>query len=90
MSFNFLATFIKDGSVVRLVGWLVLVFNATFNNISVISWRSVLLVEETGVLEENHRPGARHWQTLSHNIVHLALIEIQIHNIGGDRHWLHR
>jgi hypothetical protein len=27
-----------------------------FNNISVISWRSVLLVEETGVLGENHRP----------------------------------
>ena len=26
-----------------------MVFNATFNNISVISWRSVLLVEETGV-----------------------------------------
>ena len=24
-------------------------FNATFNNISVISWRSVFLVEETGV-----------------------------------------
>jgi hypothetical protein len=24
-----------------------MVFNATFNNISVISWRSVLLVEET-------------------------------------------
>jgi len=29
--------------------------NAIFNNISVISWRSVLLVEETG---ENHRPAA--------------------------------
>ena len=29
------------------------VFNATFNNISAISWRSVLLVEETGVLEKN-------------------------------------
>jgi hypothetical protein len=29
--------------------------NATFNNISVISWRSVVLVEETGVLGENHR-----------------------------------
>jgi hypothetical protein len=27
-----------------------MVFNATFNNISVISWLSVLLVEETGVL----------------------------------------
>ena len=28
---------------------LVLVFNATFNNISVILWRLVLLVEGTGV-----------------------------------------
>jgi hypothetical protein len=32
----------------RLVGFIV--FNATFNNISVISWRSVLLVEENGNL----------------------------------------
>ena len=32
----------------------VMVFNATFNNISVILWRSVLLVEETGVPRENH------------------------------------
>jgi len=32
----------------------VTMFNATFNNISVISWRSVLLVEETGVPGENH------------------------------------
>ena len=31
-----------------------MVFNATFNNISVISWRSVLLVEETGGPGENH------------------------------------
>jgi hypothetical protein len=34
-------------------GWF-LVFNATFNNISVISWQSVLLVEETGVHGGNH------------------------------------
>jgi len=54
-----------------------MVFNATFNNISVISWRSVLLVEETGGPGENHRPAASHWQTLSHNVVHLALIEIR-------------
>jgi hypothetical protein len=33
---------------------LVMVFNATFNNISVISWLSVLLVEETGVAGENY------------------------------------
>jgi hypothetical protein len=31
-----------------------MVFNVTFNNISVISWRSVLLMEETGVPGENH------------------------------------
>jgi hypothetical protein len=34
-----------------------LVFNAIFNNISAMSWRSVLLVKETGVTEENHQPG---------------------------------
>ena len=39
-------------------------FNATFNNISVISWRSALLVEETGVPGENHRPVSSHWQVL--------------------------
>jgi hypothetical protein len=31
-----------------------MVFNATFNNISVISWHSVLLVEETEVPGENY------------------------------------
>jgi len=46
-----------------------MVFNTTFNNISVISWRSVLLVEETGVLGETHQPVASRWQTLSHNVV---------------------
>jgi len=37
-----------------------------FNNISVISLRSDLLVEETRVPEENHRPAASHWNALSH------------------------
>ena len=45
-----------------------MVFNTTFNNMSVISWRSVLLVKETGVPGENHRPIASHLQTLSHNV----------------------
>jgi hypothetical protein len=45
------------------------VFNVTFNNISGISWRSVLLVEETGVPGENHRHVASHWQNISHNVV---------------------
>jgi hypothetical protein len=38
----------------------VMVFNATFNNISVISWQLVLLVNETRVPGENHRPTASH------------------------------
>ena len=38
-----------------------MVLNATFNNISAILWRSVLLVEETGVPGENHRPATSHW-----------------------------
>ena len=38
----------------------VMVFNATFNNISIISWRSDLLVEETGIPGENHRPVTSH------------------------------
>jgi hypothetical protein len=31
-------------------------FNATFNSISVISWQSVLLVEETGIPRETTDP----------------------------------
>ena len=38
----------------------VMVFNATFNNISVISCGSVLLMEETGVHIENYSPAPNH------------------------------
>jgi hypothetical protein len=37
-----------------------MVFNATFNNISVISWQTVLSVEKTGEPGENHRTTASH------------------------------
>ena len=50
-------------SLVIQVGLLfvcLMVFNATFNNISVISWRSIVLVEETGGPGENHRPITSH------------------------------
>ena len=65
-----------------------MVFNAIFNNMSVISWRSVLLVEETRVPGESHRPVGSHWQTLSHNVVSSTpqLRWIRTH-VSGDRHW---
>jgi hypothetical protein len=69
-----------------------MVFNATFNNISAISWQSVLLVEETRVPSENHWPVASQWQTLSHNVVWRtpSLSRIRTHNVSGDGHRLHR
>jgi hypothetical protein len=48
-----------------------MVFKANFNNISVTSWRSVLLVEETG---ENHRPDASHWQTFRSGAVLVVIV----------------
>ena len=56
-----------------------MVFNATFNNISVILWRSVLLVEETVVPWENHRSVASHFQQYFSYIVAVSFIG------GGNR-----
>jgi hypothetical protein len=63
-------------------GFKFMVFNATFNNISVISWWSVLLVGETGVPEENHRPVANHWQTLSHIVVSSLILRFTLRTIN--------
>ena len=49
-----------------------MVFNATFNNSSAIL--SVLLVEETGVLRENHRPAVNHNHDHDHVIYRILLI----------------
>ena len=56
--------------------------NATLNNVSVISWRSVLLMKDTRV--------SSRWPTLSHNAVSgtLRLNNIWTHNVSGDRQWL--
>ena len=45
-------------AILILVGFMV--FNAPFNNITVILWWFILLVEDTEVSEENHRPAVNH------------------------------
>ena len=65
-----------------------MIFNVTFNNISVILCRSVLLLEETGVPGENHPASLSHCQTLSHDVVSSAsrLSGIRTHNLSGIWH----
>jgi hypothetical protein len=62
-----LAKLEEFGGLVDVVGILFvcffMVFSITFNNISVILWWSVLLVEETREPGENHLPVASRRQT---------------------------
>ena len=67
-------------------------YTATFNNISVISWRSVLFLEKTGVPRENHKTGQWFFpgnlvsstnKTDLHNITEILLkVELKIINLN--------
>ena len=61
---------------------MAMAFQDTFNNISVISWQSVLLLEEPKYPEKTT-------DKLYHIMlyqVHLATNRIQTHNVSSDRH----
>jgi cytochrome b561 len=57
--------------------------DATFNNISVMSWRSVLLVEETAVLYPKKTTDLLQ---ISDKLYHIMLYIVHLGNFSGDRH----
>jgi hypothetical protein len=59
-------------------------FNATFINISAISWPQLLVVEEAGVPGENHRPWASNWKTLSLAAANRVLPVLKFTKVGAN------
>ena len=73
---------------IQVLGLWCMVFDSTFNNISFISWRSVLLVKETETTTDLLQATDKLYHIMLYR-VHLPMDGVRTHNFSGDRHWLH-